>query len=526
VLGGVKVAIYHFSAQVISRSKNRNAIKCAAYRSGERLYDERNHATYEYKRDVQPEAFILAPSHAPDWVYDRERLWNEVEAIERQWNSQLAREINVAIPRELSRDEQNELVREFVQTTFVNEGMVADVAIHRDHEDNPHFHVMLTIRPFDENGEWGKKQIKVNGKPVHTTDWNQKEKLELWRKTWADYANRYLEKNGFVQRISHLSNTDRSIESIPTVHEGFAARKLEKDGKVSELCERNRAIRKYNQAVESLREYKERKERREKTSIFLRSFTPNEKKALKDNAKYLRMFVEPKKLEERKLQLSRWEKSLRFSRDEEKKQKSYERIRNERYRIEELDDIFAKEAERFIKKYYGDKLDTLGLSSEQKVWIVDETVRQNKLFDIEDIPSFLRERELQELEQEIEVLYNNRFTVYSELSDKIQCCTEKFNRLAKDIDFDNPESVNNAPMSVLKQIKYVLNEKDSLIALKKTVERMYDLKMEQLYPNAETNKYLNVQEKEMIIMFADYFKRPLDAEDLINKTARFTVPVF
>lgn len=517
------MAIYHFSAQVISRSNNRNAVKCAAYRSGERLYDERNRVAYEYKRAVQPETFILAPPHCPDWAYDREHLWNEVESVERQWNAQLAREMNVALPRELSREQQRELTREFVQDVFVNEGMVADVAIHRDDENNPHFHMMLTMRPFDENGQWGKKQIKVDGKPVHVTDWNQREKLYVWRKAWADYANRYLEKYGFVDRISHLSNKDRSVESIPTVHEGFVAKKIEKQGKISDLCERNRNIKKHNEKIQLLNEYKERKSRREKTSVFVRSFTPSEKKALKDNAKYLRMFVDPKKIEERKLQLSRWEKSLRFSKNEDKREKSFARIQDERDRLEELNSIFEREAERFIKKYYGNSMDHLNLSAEQKVWVVDETINQNELIRAESISELIQDRELQELEKEIGILYNNRFTVYSDLKTKIQSCTDQFAKLADEIDFGDPESIRQAPPHVLNQIRNVLVEKQSLMELQKAIERMYDIKIQQLYPQAEANQYLDVHGKEGLIMFTEYMKRSLSVDDLKNKPDRFTV---
>ena len=109
------MAIYHFSAQMISRSKGQSAVAAAAYRSGERLKDERTNERKFYKREVKPETMILAPSQAPEWVQDRNRLWNEVEASETRKNSQVAREINIALPRELSKPEQVELIRGYVQ---------------------------------------------------------------------------------------------------------------------------------------------------------------------------------------------------------------------------------------------------------------------------------------------------------------------------------------------------------------------------------------------------------------------------
>lgn len=148
----MSMAIYHFSNQIISRKKQQNTIAAAAYRSGERLIDERTNEEKFYKRKVKPITHILAPRHAPQWVYDRQRLWNEVELKEKQWNAQLAREINVALPKELSKEEQENLALDFCKDIFVNDGMVADLSIHRDNEENPHFHVMLTIRPFNEDG--------------------------------------------------------------------------------------------------------------------------------------------------------------------------------------------------------------------------------------------------------------------------------------------------------------------------------------------------------------------------------------
>src|SRR5699024_5426789 len=151
------MALYHFSGQIISRSKGQSAVASAAYRSGEKLYDERYGQTKFYKRDTQPIAFILKPDHAPDWCLNRERLWNAVEKNEKAKNSQLAREFNVACPIELPLDEQSALTKDDCQMAFVERGMVADVSIHLDDKHTPHFHVMLTTRPFDEQGKWGIK---------------------------------------------------------------------------------------------------------------------------------------------------------------------------------------------------------------------------------------------------------------------------------------------------------------------------------------------------------------------------------
>ena len=138
--------IFHMSFSNISAGKGRSAIASAAYRSGEKLFDDKEGRRYFYARSVIPESFILTPKNAPEWASDREKLWNEVEKNDRKSNSRYAKEFNVALPVELSESEQKELLTKYVQENFVDQGMVADVAIHRDHSDNPHAHVMLTNR--------------------------------------------------------------------------------------------------------------------------------------------------------------------------------------------------------------------------------------------------------------------------------------------------------------------------------------------------------------------------------------------
>ncbi len=260
------MAIYHFSAQVISRGKGQSAVASASYRSGEKLVDERTGESKFYKRDVQPDSIILAPSHAPEWVHDRQRLWNEVEAVEKNWNSQLAREINVALPKELSMDQQKELIRDFAQEEFVKKGMVADISIHRDDENNPHAHIMLTMRAFNEDGTWANKKkrdyvfnengehvLDKNGNKkfitVPLTDWDRIETLEKWREEWANHTNLSLEKAGFQERISHLSHEARGLEEIPSVHLGYVAHAMEKRGEKSEIGNIQREIDGINKEI-------------------------------------------------------------------------------------------------------------------------------------------------------------------------------------------------------------------------------------------------------------------------------------
>lgn len=243
------MAIYHFSAQVISRGKGQSAVAAAAYRSGERLQDERTGEEKFYHREVLPETMILAPSHSPEWVNDRERLWNEVEKIEVRKNSQLAREINVALPIELSTDLQKELIQDFVQTEFVDRGMVADVCIHRDDPNNPHAHVMLTTR-----------EISLEGFTTKNREWNDRALLTQWREAWSNHANQALEKDGNPERISHLSHEARGLEQLPTVHLGHVVHEMETRGVETERGALNRERQEYNRLVVDLQKYREEKQ--------------------------------------------------------------------------------------------------------------------------------------------------------------------------------------------------------------------------------------------------------------------------
>ena len=242
----IPIAIYHWNIGIVSRGKGKSAVAAAAYRSGEKLTNEWDGMTHDYTRKggvVHTE--IMLPPHAPPSFSDRSTLWNSVELYEKAGNAQLAREIDAALPIELSREEQIRLVREYCSSQFVSRGMCVDYAIHDTDSGNPHCHIMLTMRPLDERGAWAAKSKKEydldeNGERIHLpsgrykthkvdlTGWNDKDNTLLWRKAWADFTNDFLERNGSPERIDHRSNAERGIDEIPTVHMGVAACQMEK----------------------------------------------------------------------------------------------------------------------------------------------------------------------------------------------------------------------------------------------------------------------------------------------------------
>lgn len=258
------MAIYHLSMQIISRSKGQSAVAAAAYRSGERLIDERTDEEKIYHRTVKPDTMILAPLNSPEWVFDRNSLWNEVEKVEKRKDSQLARELNVALPRELTTEQQKSLVKDFVQNEFVNKGMIADIAIHRDDANNPHAHIMLTLRTIDENG-FGKKNRDWNADFANSKENSRgfvksSDSCVSIREQWSNYANKALEKEGVQERISHLSHKDRGLEQLPTVHLGHVAHDMEKRGVKTDRGNLNRDSQEYNTLVVDLQKYREEKQ--------------------------------------------------------------------------------------------------------------------------------------------------------------------------------------------------------------------------------------------------------------------------
>ena len=267
----IPIAIYHCNISIVSRGKGKSAVAAAAYRSGEKLTNEWDGMTHDYTRKggvVHTE--IMLPPHAPPSFSDRSALWNSVELYEKAGNAQLAREIDAALPIELSREEQIRLVREYCSSQFVSKGMCVDFAIHDTDSGNPHCHIMLTMRPLDERGTWAAKSKKEydldeNGErirlpsgrykthKVDLTGWNDKDNTLLWRKAWADFTNDFLERNGSPERIDHRSNAERGIDEIPTVHMGVAACQMEKKGIATEKGELNRNIQKANRLIREIR---------------------------------------------------------------------------------------------------------------------------------------------------------------------------------------------------------------------------------------------------------------------------------
>lgn len=311
------MAIYHMESKIISRGTGRSVVAASAYMSCSRMYNDYDGVQHDYTRKqglVWQEVFL--PPQAPREWRDREQLWNAVEAAEKTKDSRLAREIIVALPIELNHEEQIALTGAYISQQFVADGMCADVAIHDTDGHNPHAHILLTMRPLNEDGTWQYKTEKeylcmkddeergftateyksaqadgwekqylyrVGRKKVYMTPtaaaehgyaradkhpkssrygrqnpitarWNSEEQLIAWREAWEDMTNGAIEQAGLEERIDHRSHAVRGFDEQPTIHEGVEAMHIEDKGFVSERRALNRQIRADNALLRELKE--------------------------------------------------------------------------------------------------------------------------------------------------------------------------------------------------------------------------------------------------------------------------------
>ena len=312
------MAIYHLEAKVVSRGNGRSAVAASAYLSCSKMLNDYDGVQHDFtrKKGLIWQDVLLSEFAPPEWK-DRSVLWNAVEKNEKTKNSRLAREFVPALPIELTPAQWQELLTDFIQNNFIADGMCADVAVHDPYPPghNPHAHIMVTVRPLDEKGNWqyktekeylcvrngeergftaaefkaaqadgwekqypykvGRKKVylppseaekhgyeRVSKYPKSTKygrqnpiseRWNSEEQLVQWRKAWADAANRYLKRYGHEERIDHRSHTERGLDERPTIHEGVAARALERQGIISDRCEINRQIKADNALLRELK---------------------------------------------------------------------------------------------------------------------------------------------------------------------------------------------------------------------------------------------------------------------------------
>lgn len=280
----------------------KNIVASASYRSDEALYSERTYEKIKFRNHtVKPESMILTPQNAPEWTKDRQRLWNEVDKVEKNnaktKNPRLAKEVLLSLPNDFDREVQTELTKDFIKSEFVDKGMVADISIHRDDINNPHAHVLLTQRPFNADGTWGKKtktktRYDENGHAILNQNGNKVRKQERFadfdfkevRKHWELKLNQYSEREQSLRRYDSRSFEDQGLEKIaeiPLTREEYRLEKneqkrCEKEGieyqPVTYYGQKNEQIRRYNRGeVSQIFSDKEKEQAQNEIRLFIQN---------------------------------------------------------------------------------------------------------------------------------------------------------------------------------------------------------------------------------------------------------------
>ena len=532
------MAIFHFALQNISANKGKSSIAAASYRSGQELYSEKQGVLYYYEKNTDAISFILKPEHAPEWCLDRQQLWNEVEKIEKAKNSRYAKEINIALPIELSDTQQKQLVREYCQKTFVDAGMVADIAIHRRDKNNPHFHVMLTNRPFNLDGTWGKKQeieyildkdgnktYTKNGNvkkiSIPTTDWDMEDTLIRWRREWAAQTNIVLEREGFTERISAESYETDGINIAPTIHEGLGA-----DSKNNK--EYNAGVKQQRKAHDDLSDTAERMETFERFDLLTKNLTPMERERITELSGSMKTLINFQNIEDKKRMLNNWRTSTYVKRTlGVDVARTLQTVGEQELAVHAADKLILDMSKRLVSKEYPD-INQEQLTDYEIKWLADKTIRVGLLTQ-EQAEVELAELRPHLLEKEILLVTKQPITGWMNAEkgrqlaeSRILATLYKYGR-----DLNTYTNTEGKPLDEFyskedyTKLGYLFKDITRADALKKVIAAHYDELLSSAFPEADLSK-LRIGEKEKIydmVMYHNAENKPMSLEELYNLAA-------
>lgn len=528
------MTIFHMSFSNISAGKGRSAIASAAYRSGEKLFDDKEGRHYFYARSIMPESFILTPKNSPEWAIDREQLWNEVEKKDRKSNSRYAKEFNVALPVELSESEQKELLTKYVQENFVDEGMVADVAIHRDHPDNPHAHVMLTNRPFNSDGTWGIKSKKQyilddNGNKTYTgtskypksrkilmVDWDKKEKITEWRHNWAASVNQALEQKNIPDRISEKSFVEQGIADTPMQHEGINSKRHERKAF-------NQQVKNYRKSKAGYKNMQEKVVNRGHLDSLSKHFSFNEKKVVKELSHELKTYISLESLDDKRRMLFNWKNSTLIKHAVgEDVTKQLLTINQQESSLKKADELLNKVVDRTTKKLYPE-LDFEQTTAAERRELIKETNSEQTIFK----GSELNER-LMNIRDDLLVRQLLTFTKRPYVGWKLLMQQEKEVKIELKytlmIHDDSLESLEHVDQGLLEKyspteqqkITRAVKDLRTIMAVKQVIQTQYQEVLRRAFPNGNFNELPMIKQEQAYtaVMYYDPVLKPCQAETI------------
>lgn len=528
------MAIFHMSFSNISAGKGRSAIASAAYRSGKKLFDQKEGRSYFYARSVMPESFILTPKNAPEWASDRERLWNEVERKDRRANSRYAKEFNVALPVELSEDEQKELLTKYVQENFVDEGMVADVAIHRDHPDNPHAHVMLTNRPFNPDGTWGLKSkreniLDENGNKTYTgnsrfprsrkvwlVDWDKKEKINQWRHNWAVSVNQVLEQKNIPNRISEKSFIEQGIDDTPMQHEGINSKRYERK-------EFNQQVKGYRKAKASYKNNQEKVINRGHLDSLSKHFSFNEKRVVNELSHELKTYISLESLDDKRRMLFNWKNSTLIKHAVgEDVTKQLLTINQQESSLKKADELLNKVVDRTTKKLYPE-LNFEQTTQAERRELIKETDSEQTIFKGSELNERLMNIRDDLLTQQLLTFTKRPYVGWKLLmqQEKEVKIELKYTLMIHDDSLESLEHVDQGLLekySPTEQQKITRAVKDlrTIMAVKQVIQTQYQEVLRRAFPNGDFNELPMIKQEQAYtaVMYYNPALKPCKVETI------------
>lgn len=534
------MAIFHMSFSNISAGKGRSAIASAAYRSGKKLFDQKEGRSYFYARSVMPESFILTPKNAPEWASDRERLWNEVERKDRRANSRYAKEFNVALPVELSEDEQKELLTKYVQENFVDEGMVADVAIHRDHPDNPHAHVMLTNRPFNPDGTWGLKSkreniLDENGNKTYTgnsrfprsrkvwlVDWDKKEKINQWRHNWAVSVNQVLEQKNIPDRISEKSFIEQGIDDTPMQHEGINSKRYERK-------EFNQQVKNYRKAKASYKNNQEKVINRGHLDSLSKHFSFNEKRVVNELSHELKTYISLESLDDKRRMLFNWKNSTLIKHAVgEDVTKQLLTINQQESSLKKADELLNKVVDRTTKKLYPE-LNFEQTTQAERRELIKETDSEQTIFKGSELNERLMNIRDDLLTRQLLTFTKRSYTSWQLLmqQEKEVKIELKYTLMIHDDSLESLEHVDQGLLekySPTEQQKITRAVKDlrTIMAVKQVIQTQYQEVLKRAFPNGDFNELPMIKQEQAYtaVMYYNPALKPCKVETIAQWQAK------
>lgn len=529
----IDMAIFHISFSNISAGKGRSAIASAAYRSGEKLFDDKEGRSYFYARSVMPESFILTPKNAPGWANNRQNLWNEVEKKDRKSNSRYAKEFNVALPVEISNEEQKNLLTKYVQENFVDQGMVADVAIHRDHPDNPHAHVMLTNRPFNPDGSWGQKTKteyildsrgnktktpagNVRNRKIWLVDWDKKEKINQWRHNWADSVNQVLEQKNIPDRISEKSFKDQGIDEVATQHEGINRKRYERK-------EFNQQVKNYRKTKASYKNNQEKAINRGHLNSLSKHFSFNEKRLVNELSHELKTYISLESLDDKRRMLFNWKNSTLIKHAVgEDVTKQLLTINQQESSLRKADELLNKVVDRTTKELYPE-LDFEQTTAAERRELIKETDSEQTLFKGSELTERLMNIRNDLLSQQLLSFTKRPYVGFKLLmkQEKEVKSELKYTLMIHDDSLESLEHVDQGLLekySPAEQQKITRAVKDlrTIMAVKQVIQTQYHEVLKRAFPDGDLDDLSLVRQEQAYtaVMYYDPELKPCKAETM------------